>query len=274
MRKTLTNRLLWFISFAPQANFEIALSGSAVSYVLGLKYQFPNPLLYSAFIFFGTLFIYNLMRGVSLWRQLRTQNRPQLFMDVSSHYVFAASCGLIALLFVLFLMLPLSYYLLLSVMLLLSLAYRFRWFKIGLRRAALSELPYTKTIVLSFVWTILTVYVPSSFSSFDGTLFLSAWLMYAAISIPFDVRDIDKDDPSRKTLAQIFGKQGALIISGIAFCIALLLVLDWSSSSALLYFILAMVFYSLLLKNIFASNQNNMMLRFVDLAPILWVIFH
>jgi 1,4-dihydroxy-2-naphthoate octaprenyltransferase len=98
--------------------------------------------------------------------------------------------------------------------------------------------------------------------------------MYAAISIPFDVRDIDKDDPSRKTLAQIFGKQGALIISGIAFCIALLLVLDWSSSSALLYFILAMVFYSLLLKNIFASNQNNMMLRFVDLAPILWVIFH
>jgi hypothetical protein len=274
MRKKLTNRLLWFISFAPQANFEIALSGSAVSYVLGVKHQFPNPLLYSAFIFFGTLFIYNLMRAVSLWRLLRIQMRQEVFMDLRSHYGIAAICGIIALLCVLFLMLPLAYYLLLSVILLLSLAYRFRWFKIGHRRAALSELPHTKTIVLSVVWATLTVYMPTSFSSFDGTLFLSASLMYAAISIPFDVRDLDKDDPSRKTLAQIFGKQNALIMSGITFCIALLLILNWSSPSVLLCFVLATTFYFYLLKNISRSNQNNMMLRFVDLTPILWVIFH
>jgi hypothetical protein len=270
MKKKWINRTLWLVAFAPKADFEIATSGAVLSYIVGTNYHFPKPLLYAFFVFFATLFMYNLMRGASLWREMKQKPNINKMFDIANHYGFAAFSGFVAMVLFVAQLLPFVYYLFFGVLMIISFLYRFRWTKIGALKTALSDLPYVKLFVLATVWTLITVYVPQSFTEINYRLFVGAWLMIFALGIPFDVRDIAKDDPSRKTVAQLLGAVPSLVFSGVLFGSSFLIP-GWPQVNSL-FAVCCVLIYIVLLVFIGKQPSNHWFYRFVDLSPLIWVL--
>lgn len=270
MKHRWKNRLIGMLTFAPKADFEIAISGAILSFFIGSNYNFPKPILYAFFVFFATLFLYNLMRGASLWRQSKKCFDMNKMLDVSNHFLFASLTAIAATILFVALLLPFVYYLFIGVLGIISVLYRFRWMKIGAHKTALSDVPYVKLFILSTVWTLTTVYLPQSFAIVNFRLLSAAWLMFFSLGIPFDVRDLNKDDPSRRTMAQLLGAPKALLLSGVAFTTSFFLLENTSCNRwpalvcALLYIVL-----------LFFINKRpsfHWLYRCVDLFPLAWIL--
>jgi hypothetical protein len=272
MKKKWINRTLWLVAFAPKADFEIATSGAVLSYIVGTNYHFPKPLLYALFVFFATLFMYNLMRGANLWRETKKEPDINKLLDVTNHYGFAAGSGVVAGILFLFVQLPYVYYMFTALLLIISLLYRFRWMKIGSHKTAISDVPYMKLFVLATVWMLMTTYLPQSFSASSASMMIGAWLMFFALGIPFDVRDVVKDDPSRKTIAQVLGKSKALLLSVLLFSASILLLIEFGFNKPSIYALILIVLYSITIYFTYRYNQKEVFYRLIDISPLFWAL--
>lgn len=264
------NRLIGMLSFVPKADIEIAISGAFLSFFVGSNHNFPKPILYAFFVFFATLFLYNLMRSASLWRESKKVHDMNKMLDVVNHFVFAALTGLAATILFVALLLPLVYYLFIGILGIISVFYRFSCIKIGAYKIALSDVPYVKLFILATVWTLTTVYLPHSFAIVNFRLIAAAWLMFFSLGIPFDVRDLNKDDPSRRTMAQLLGANKALFLSGGAFTTSFFLLENISFSLWLA--LVCALFYIILLFFIKSRPSFHWLYRCVDLFPLAWVL--
>ena len=107
------------LHFIPRAYFETACSAGVLAYAHGLFSQSPNASGYALFVFFGTWSIYNLLRVVSLFRQVQNQSDwrtvPDL-MFVPLHVAIAVLSGLSAAVLLFFLTVDFNAMLLLGVL--------------------------------------------------------------------------------------------------------------------------------------------------------------
>jgi 1,4-dihydroxy-2-naphthoate octaprenyltransferase len=80
---------------------------------------------------------------------------------------------------------------------------------------ALRSLPGLKLLLISASWTYLTFVIPQLLqnatfdAAFAGEVFFRT-LFIAAITLPFDMRDIEVDNAKMYTLPQLIGKEKAL----------------------------------------------------------------
>lgn len=168
---------------------------------------------YSAFVLFGTASAYAYMRWVkhSAWGTL-----PQKGLRRSGHFflAFALLHALLALGFLALLGMPALWLALLpaaAVALLYPIVFPFplRGF------SALRSLPMLKLFLISLSWAYITFFLPRFI---EGAL-LDPWLyvdfgarvlFVAALTVPFDLRDLAEDPPQLRTLPQILGPQASL----------------------------------------------------------------
>lgn len=92
----------------------------------------------------------------------------------------------------------------------------------------LRDIPFLKIIFIAFSWAILTGPLLlkteiQQWESYDLWITLERFLFILAITIPFDVRDLPYDHPEKRTIPQIFGVQGAILIAGVLLLICFLL---------------------------------------------------
>lgn len=164
------------------------------------------------FVFFSTLFSYNLLR---LIRFAYFDNKPQSLNTYIGNWPILAGSLCLAIYF----SFDISYQsiVLLLPAIILTLLYSvkipYRKFSISLR-----EVPSLKVFLIAFIWSVVTVGLVacehSILLSWEVTvLFLSRFFFIVAITIPFDIRDLKMDAPSIKTIPQRFGVEKAKMIS-------------------------------------------------------------
>lgn len=186
----------------------------------------------SLFVGASTLFVYNFQRLVKL------HQKPQFYSAGRANWIYRNRKVLLVLTFlsglatlILAFQLNGTDYLLLTFPALLSVFYAVP-FKVNSKKRikAMRSMPYIKLFLIAFAWSFSTVLFPAvhayGFQVFTwsetGFLALEQFAFIAAISIPFDVRDLKFDSPSQKTIPQVLGVRGALtfamILLAVSFC--------------------------------------------------------
>jgi 4-hydroxybenzoate polyprenyltransferase len=138
---------------------------------------------------------------------------------------------------------------------LLSFFYLFplsRHYFFGLR-----EIPYIKIFVIAFVWSATTIFLPVVNSGTAITekhvvlLFAERFFFIFAISIPFDIRDMQADrDSGLKTIPLIIDKNKALLLSYLSLSICFTLsIIHYKMQNN--WFIIEAIFVSLITTYLF-----------------------
>lgn len=259
------------LQFIPRAYLETAFSAAFLAWAHGSLYASPNALVYSVFIFFGTWSIYNLLRVVSLFRLVQTELNwrtvPHL-MFVPLHIALASIAGLTAVVLLFYLEFDFNGMLLLAVLFFVTLSYRFRWFKHQGKSTALSEFPYLKSLLVAGVWTIICSMIPSGMEEKNTLLYLSFFVYFLGLSIPFDIRDLKKDAPSRRTIPQIFGVANARTLSLLLILIAHIL-LTYQMQCSIWVFSASAMIHAILISRTCHKTEKAVLYRLLDAAPIL-----
>jgi 4-hydroxybenzoate polyprenyltransferase len=202
------------------SNFFIALCAAFLTYqtfaIFGLS-RWNEPL--AIFTFCATLFIYSLHRIIGFTKLDRTieTRRISVILNFQTHiliYAFLALVGMISTIF----FLPLRTLLLLALPGVLSALYIMPIFN---HRRRFRDLPYLKVFTVGIVWTWVCVLVPMlqmhiSVGLSSILLVTEKLLFLTAITIPFDIRDMEVDALHKiKTLPAAWGISKIKIICEI-----------------------------------------------------------
>lgn len=94
---------------------------------------------------------------------------------------------------------------------------------LGLYPLFLRTFPYVKSVVISTCWTFFILILPFWLSGAHHRLPLGElsfiWLLFYALTIPSDIRDINCDHPSLRTLPQLTGSFNAGFIAMVLIVI-------------------------------------------------------
>lgn len=257
--------------FVPRAYAEIALSAAALAWAHGSYADSTGTWSYAVFIFFGTLTVYNLLRAVSLFRRVQTEQDWRTVPDllfVPLHLLLTLVAGIAAVVLLFYQNLPLNIFLMVCLLFLLTLSYRFRWFRYQGKKVALSDLPYLKSILLAAIWTLMCSIIPLNLEPGHGLLHLAFFLYFLGLSIPFDIRDLKKDVPSRKTIPQVLGVHRACKLS-LFLLLSAHILLTYQMQYSIYLFMFSALTHTFLMIRVCRNKEKAVNYRLLDAAPIL-----
>ena len=188
---------------------------------------------YIFLIFFATLFDYNLHRFITVITNKEALNTDKHSWVKRNLYLFY---GVVAISVIGFLytvsVADKKVLITLAPIALLTFFYSIPVFKNSKNIFRLREIPFLKIFLISFVWAASTVLLPiiQSGINYDKeniiAILLERFLFVFAITIPFDIRDMEADARmSLKTIPAVVGKKRAMIISNILLVLFTLLCL-------------------------------------------------
>ena len=174
-------------------------------------------------VFFAASLSYNLQRVVR-HRSSKTINSSRhrwVYHQKKFLYslIIISSCISGYLFFSLFTFYELLYF---SPLIAIALLYAVKVFGKSLR-----DIPFIKIILIALSWAAVTVLIPAYINQESPAndawiLFILNFIYIFALVIPFDIRDLDFDEPEKKTIPQLIGMRAAkytaialLIICGL-----------------------------------------------------------
>ena len=207
------------------SNLHIALIAFLLSlesnYLLGIASDLTSPL----FVFFSTIFIYNLgYYSVILFNDDAQRYHAEWMTKHIKYWVFSM---LIAVLGIIYLFSNYSFesqivILALSVLSILYIIHDIRFFGI---KFSIRDIPYFKTFIVSAIWVMITV-LPQviEYDLFkENTLWISLMLerffFIFSITLMFDIRDIESDPDNFSTIPKSIGIKNTKVIAIISLII-------------------------------------------------------
>ena len=226
---------------------------------------------YGLAVFFATLCIYNFQRIFKL-KTTKGQTVWLIWVQKNRKYLFFLSIisGLISLLIsVLVVDNFLNALLALIIGLTLSVFYVVPIYGIKLR-----ALPFLKTPIIAVVWTIILFLLP--WVNENGNPFEIIWELmaficfFSALTIPFDIRDLNFDFDIYKTIPQVFGIRGSKIL-------AIFLLIGFYSIIAIInqetrINILFIVFFCSFVGLVLTTNQKRSVLYFALIDSTMFIL--
>lgn len=226
------------MSFLVHSNIYIALSCAVL--LVQARYAFGIDDISTArilFVFTATFLEYNAHRFLLLIQKKELANeeryrwakeQPVLFMTI---YVM---CMIITV--IIFFFLKKQEMLIALAAGFLAFFYSVPFLKRGASTTRLRSIPYLKIFIIAAVWSIITAIFPladSTVSTYDQVLFfIVRFLFLLAITIPFDIRDIETDKAKGlRTIPMLTGQEGAYVLSTILI-VASALILGFTSIQA------------------------------------------
>ena len=193
--------------FYIQSSTHVALAVLSLSTLTHLHYDLSWQSALLVFVFCATVGAYNFIRYYASLQTKASLNTPLLVFSFISALGLALSVTRLA-------FQTLLIALLLGLMSLVYVLPRNRFFG-GLR-----YLPYVKSIIVAACWASVVVVLPllNHQIEFDrATWFLWLQMVFWTIAtmIPFEIRDINHDSESMKTIPQTFGIRGAKMIGSL-----------------------------------------------------------
>lgn len=174
-------------------------------------------------IFISTFFIYN-VQTLLKWNRRHKESAKRTVVDLKTTKIITLASGIIMI--VLSFQLESEQVILVGFLGLLSLFYaaRINWSR--KKRTDLRSIPFIKVYLIGLVWAGVCGLLP--ILKYNTELFLHDYLLVTGlfafiigITIPFDIRDLKYDQKDLKTIPQLFGINGAKIIS-VIFILAFL----------------------------------------------------
>jgi len=229
-----------------------------------------NWLIYGVFNFFSVLFVYNFQR---IYKARFSKVKTPLLDWVVNNRGFLVYLLVISLVtcFALFTILwqgKIALLLLFGTMVLLSLAYAVPLFGKSLR-----ELPHLKSPIIALVWVVVLFVFPClnegiSFRALVGPVSIY-FLFFLALTIPFDLRDLQIDSRKQKTLPMVLGEKSSRFLSiGLILIYFIYIAIFNDTLRYNLFFICSILFLSFLL---FSSKRGKSEIYFacLDLCMLL-----
>lgn len=267
------------IALVVYSNIYIAFLASLLTYSFGSFYDLKNTFAYASFIFFCTLFIYNLQRVLRLHTiENKTSVRLIWFeRNLKLIYVLLViSIVSAAFIYINWLFNPSTVWLLVF----FSFISVFYALKNKLIKLPLREVPYIKIHLIAFSWLGVCCIWPiynqtGSINFFDNwKVFLSIYLYFIAITIPFDIRDLPYDSISQKTFPQLLGVKNSKILAILMLLIFPLLTLELLNSLRITLFVWVMICYCVTLLLFSSTDKKELFFSgWVDLSIGLLAIF-
>jgi hypothetical protein len=202
---------------AYQMNFVPALSGSCLSWVCSVMAQWELANVYAVFVFFAVLAVYNLHRYYKL-----LQTSDTAYGNKNNYAAIGALSAVIALTIFLFVFADSKTVVVFAFLSLISI-----WYVYPLFGCKLREIKWMKGLFVAFVWTAVVAGVPflDAASALDFRQLTGLFFFLFALTIPFDIRDLQKDGPGKLTLPQLLGVRWAKRLSLIFFSLGIVLAL-------------------------------------------------
>jgi len=198
---------------------------------------------YIFLIFFATLFDYNLHRFITVITNKESLNTDKHSWVKRNLYLFygVVAISVIGFLYTVFVA-DKKVLVALAPIAMLTLFYSIPVFKTNTNIFRLREIPFLKIFLISFVWAASTVFLPiiQSGINYDKeniiAILLERFLFVFAITIPFDIRDMEVDAKMNlKTIPAVVGKKRAMIISNILLVLFLMICLVHYKSASLIW---------------------------------------
>lgn len=220
--------LIFLIRAVIYSNLFVSICITLLTHQTYILLQLPDQDKYYllTFVFCSTYFTYNFQRilRLKLRELLGKQIGIRLSWVVRNRKVLLFSA--ILALFISFMMIFFmsKNFILFSIPLsALSTLYVVPFFRFKGKKVALRNLPYLKVFIIAVVWAFVIVGLPYFnhhkgllLNSNAGWLFLSQFLFIMAITLPFDVRDLNYDLATQiKTFPSKIGIRGTILFSEI-----------------------------------------------------------
>ena len=169
------------------------------------------------FVFFATLFTYNFQRLLKIY--LKINGSGDRVEWITTHKIVVYTLTIISFLFTLYF--TIIFFQSVWILLFISgvISFFYVWRIPLLKGKNLRDLPGIKIYLIAFVWVVICVFLPTVLNKnieVNGFTFLIGFIMFiflVSITIPFDIRDIDLDEKSKKTIPQLIGVRKAVYLS-------------------------------------------------------------
>lgn len=204
------------------SNFHIAtiafLFSLETNYILGIESDLKSPL----FVFFSTIFIYNL----GYYQAILFKKPPQRYHAewMVKHIAYWGFSMLISLIVILYLYSSYSFdaQKIIVILSFISFIYIIHTIKLGKWNLSIRNIPYIKTIIVSVVWALITV-LPQvidhellSLTNSWFPLIIERVLFVLPIALMFDIRDMESDPESFSTIPRLIGIRMTKVIALIS----------------------------------------------------------
>lgn len=169
------------------------------------------------FIFSSTLFTYNFQRLLKIYFKINGSGERVNW--ILTHKVIVYSVTFFSLLFTLYF--TVVFFEQVWELFLISgvISFFYVWRVPLLNGKNLRDLPAIKIYLIGFVWVIICVLMPSILSErseINRDIFLISLVLFIfiiSITIPFDIRDVNLDESSKKTIPQLIGVKASVYLS-------------------------------------------------------------
>ncbi len=208
-------------SFLIRSNLWVGLAVSLLSLL-----SFPEPwnaqaIFYALFIFFATVSAYSYMRWVKLVQgnySSQPKQIPGLENDVLA-LGYSLITGIVALAFLRLVFQPALLWALTPAFI-IAVLYPIAFKNPNRHFSSLRTIPMLKLLLISVSWSWLSFGMPMVLQSHVWSWHLALELLFrtfliAGLTIPFDVRDLDYDRKSMRTLPQMFGIGNSLVLANL-----------------------------------------------------------
>ena len=259
-------------NFYIYSNIHVSLAVMCLTKITLLQFDiFENisPL----FVFFSTIVSYNAIRFINI-NKIRTASAAWI-MSHKTELLVLNIISAIGLAITTYLLNFKAILVLIPFVLATSLYISpFKIWKLNLR-----DVPGLKLFLISFSWAGVTVLFPVIQNELEvskniALLFFERFLFVLAITIPFDIRDIDYDSPKIFTLPQVIGIRNSKIVGVISVFLFLIIGyyrLGDFDTSFFVVFIVAIL--SSVLIGLSSKSQSNYYSSFwVEGIPIIWFL--
>jgi hypothetical protein len=194
--------ILKWLNFLVQSHLFLTISTFFFS--IGLLNWNESSILFSVALSLAVFGVYNLNRLNKLKKnQLPTEIR--LWYEKYSVVLHSSAflCISISALIYFYVLIQMPFSLLmLGVTGLITVLYIFTIKQVNLR-----QIPGTKALWISMVWTIMAVVIPKLTQDSFSWLDLHYFILFYALTIPGDMRDMEFDNPKMKTIPQQIGNR-------------------------------------------------------------------
>lgn len=195
-------------------NFWMAIAAGMLCYQTYFIFNLTTDYFYIGFSFFSTLFIYNFQRLIKNYRM-----GDHILTD--RHFWIRVHQGnIVALLWIsFFLVLLCALFLGMKTILFVLIAgvISFAYTGISKKRSkGLREFPGIKIVLVSSVWTVVTILIPlieaGQLSSEIVPFLIQQFIFLFILCLPFDIRDVEVDEKKIKTIPQLIGKINSIFL--------------------------------------------------------------
>jgi|GEM_PF-515063 len=206
------------------SNVWIALCAAAFCFQGEILIGQSSEGLLPLFVFFATVFLYNFQRVVKLFQKPSYSipgRNTWLVKNRLAIMIWSIVGGIVMI--VIALNLPLRDWIVLSIGGFFSILYVMSIGKRDGKSVAVRELPFIKIFLIAISWVIMGAIFPQvhheGWRALESNqliwMSLEKFFFIWAITIPFDIRDLEYDDKRMKTIPQLFGVNGSLWLSRI-----------------------------------------------------------